>query len=471
MSTAGRSDDVEYEEWQESIDAQEFAYTQALASELRRKAVSKELHARAYEECAFLDVEVATKDSKGHEVRVTRRLWDGQSRDPSTGAPRPDPVLVDRWVETQLAKVDASIAEASRMKAIRAMEDAAAFVPPVVDFHDLEELEAADLPDVEYRIDRLHNVGGSLFLAAQAKAGKTSVSFNLVRCLADGLPFLDRDVVPVERRIVYWDFELERKYAVQQMRKLGIQNKKKVSLFGLKGVSIPLHTDGARTWAIDHLRKYDAEVWFIDTLSRLFVGDEDSNTDMRRFVTALEEVQRLSGVREIYLIHHAGHSKEGQKIRARGASGLLGDFDTNVTLERVNPGDEEDTQRLMRVVGRGDFDPTIYYDWDPETKLVSALGSESVVKKSARRREADAKWEIDKNRVFEFVLDNPRCGRYDIEEKLALARARVPKLLDALEDRGVCVVEGDGRNGTVLNKKYYFVPDVLHPAANASVDA
>jgi hypothetical protein len=464
--------DAMYEERLPILDA-------ALTSESRRTALLHELRARAEKDCVFLEVNasvvdpetgIEATDKKGKTKFETQRLWDGKNRDSSTGAPTPDARLADEWVSWQMQLAEQTITQRVRERAVSEMEDAADFVPPVVEFHDLDDLEAADIPEVQYRIERMHNVGGSMFLAAQAKAGKTSVSLNMVRSLADGLPFLDRAVVPVERRIMYWDFELPPSYGRQQVLNMRIQNKKKVTFFGLKGQKIPLHTEGAKRWAIDHLRKYDVEVWFIDTLSRLFVGDEDSNTDMRRFVTALEEVQRLAGVKEIYLIHHAGHAKDGQKIRARGASALLGDFDTNVTLERVNPKDEEDTQRLMRIIGRGDFDPTIYYDWDPETKFVSAMDSGSVVKKTAGKRKKDEDWAADLTRVYEYVRHHARCSRKDLENELGLAEARIPRLLEQLEERGVCEVSGDGKNGTVLNKKYYFVPDTLRPNNAGSPD-
>ena len=70
----------------------------------------------------------------------------------------------------------------------------------------------------------------------------------------------------------------------------------------------------------------------VDTLARNFgPGDENSNTDMGKFVAVLDSLRAEFPGCTIIVIHHTGH---GDKGRARGAMALKGSLDCEYRLEK-----------------------------------------------------------------------------------------------------------------------------------------
>jgi len=70
----------------------------------------------------------------------------------------------------------------------------------------------------------------------------------------------------------------------------------------------------------------------IDTLSRNFgEGDENSTTDMNRFIKAVDQIRKLNGS-AILILHHPGH---GDKHRARGALTLKAALDSEYRTDKT----------------------------------------------------------------------------------------------------------------------------------------
>lgn len=61
----------------------------------------------------------------------------------------------------------------------------------------------------KYAIQELHPSDSNSLLVAQYKTGKTTLTLNLVRALADGLPFLGHfEVTPLSGRVAFFNYEL-----------------------------------------------------------------------------------------------------------------------------------------------------------------------------------------------------------------------------------------------------------------------
>ena len=97
------------------------------------------------------------------------------------------------------------------------------------------ELSEPDVPLI-HTVQGLHTEGFSTVILAQKKTGKTRLSMNLMRSLADDVPFLDYfDVKPNGRKILYMNYELMPALFKKWAREVGIENQEAV---------VPLHLQG-----------------------------------------------------------------------------------------------------------------------------------------------------------------------------------------------------------------------------------
>lgn len=222
----------------------------------------------------------------------------------------------------------------------------------------------AELPSaVKYRIGQLWPSGGKVLMSAPAKAGKTTMVGNLVRCLADATPFLaSPHVAPGDwkvagagfqveplagRRIMLLDFEMTRDMAREWLRDQRIVNLDSVHVELMRGRSWdPRDDTQRRAWAA-HLRSLNVGVLVVDPigpiLSALGVNEKDS-TEVGAVLWALDALVRDAGCSELFVVHHTGHEGE----RARGTSGFEGWPDAIWTLTR----DRNGGQRAFSASGR-----------------------------------------------------------------------------------------------------------------------
>lgn len=184
----------------------------------------------------------------------------------------------------------------------------------------LDEVLTQEYKTVPHRIDGLGKIGGNTTLAGQYKAGKTTVEQNLIRSLADNVPFLGRDVItPLEGNVAVFNYELDSDEFADWLRELGIVNQKKVLVQNLRGVNLPLMSDFGAEWTSKYLRAMEVEYWIIDPAVRALSrqGDEVSNSDVSAFTEQLDNIKANSGVRDLLLLTHTGR-QDGS--RTRGAS-------------------------------------------------------------------------------------------------------------------------------------------------------
>lgn len=210
------------------------------------------------------------------------------------------------------------------------------------------------------RVDGLVLLGGNTLLSAQAKAGKTSLMVNYVKALVDGTPFLDREVIPVEGNVVYWDLEQEENYSIDHFQKIGLEHPEKVVLVPGAGMSISMASDQFKRETVQQLIDANAEVWIIDTMSQAFNGDPDKEADVAPWLNHVKEIKQMAGVRDLIIIGHAGHNKDD--IRQRGSSFFLGAFDSLWTFGHESG--EGSSRRVFKSKGRNVQQEKITCDWD-----------------------------------------------------------------------------------------------------------
>jgi AAA domain len=396
--------------------------------------------------------EFETDDEGNAWHRVCRERANGRSPRPSTpteterldslvdsGRPPNDyAALVAREIERQRAQRDA--------RAILAAEDS-----PPADLPAAETLTAALLRPPRtrtYLIESVWPIGGRVLLAAQWKAGKTTMRNNVVRALVDGTDLFATFAVPAPVGLVHvLDFEMDRDQGTDWLRALNLQRTDRVKVSWLRGLAhrFDVRDDATRARWVAYLAGVDVLV--VDCLRPILdaLGLAEAN-EAGLFLNAFERMLAEAGIRHVLLVHHMGHA--GQ--RSRGDSRLLDWPDATWSVTRVSDeGLDVDpaAPRYFQAYGR-DVDV-------PESALThdAATGGLTIVQGQSHGR---AKLSRDVRTVLRALVDlalepaSERTGR-KIEVHL-LGRMGQKRVRDALGSakRQKLATAADGpKNATV----------------------
>jgi hypothetical protein len=193
-------------------------------------------------------------------------------------------------------------------------------------------------PDVEtpWRIDGWVPSSSRVLFSAQAKAGKTTVTSNLIRSLVDGSPFLGDAAATVSplvagETVVLLDFEMSPRQLKDWYRKQEIVNQEAVLVASMRGYAsgFDLRDVSIRKKLGKALRELSCKVLILDCLRPILdalVMDEKSESG--RFLEALDALIVEARIDVLWLVHHWGHEKE----RPRGDSRLRDWPDVEISL-------------------------------------------------------------------------------------------------------------------------------------------
>ncbi|MER7206360.1 AAA family ATPase [Streptosporangium sp. NPDC000239] len=336
-----------------------------------------------------------------------------------TPDPTPPAAAVDGAEELDLEALAYEREVAHELRKIRVREEAARrakkaragnVVPP--DITLLSDFLAVEDEPVRYRVDGLWPVGGRVMLAAQFKAGKTTTVGNLVRALADGVPFLGKfDVTPPSGRIVIIDNELDARMLRSWLRDQGITRTDAVGILPLRGrlSSFDILDPQTRTEWADRLRALGATVVVLDCLAPVLDAlglSEDKEAG--RLLVAIDELLKEAGVEEAIVIHHMGHSGE----RSRGASRLRDwpDVEWRLVREKDDSGETNPAApRYFSAYGRDVDVPESLLSFNPAQRRLELAGG-------SRK---DAKTESAAGAIVEWLTLSPHASGRAIEEALA----------------------------------------------------
>lgn len=243
--------------------------------------------------------------------------------------------------------------------------------PPVTNLLDM--LAIPDEP-ATYRVDDLWPVGGRVLLAAQYKAGKTSLVANLLRCLIDGDAFLGQWQALLASSVTLIDTELDERMLRRWLRDQNINKAEAINVVSLRGrlSTFNLIDDTTRAEWAERLR--GTEVLMLDCLRPcLDALNLSEGTEAGQFLIAFDALCREAGIDEALVVHHMGHSQE----RSRGDSRLL-DW-PDVLWKIVRDSDDEgnaieDGDRFFSAMGRDVNVPEAQLDWTPETRSLMVCG-------------------------------------------------------------------------------------------------
>lgn len=251
--------------------------------------------------------------------------------------------------------------------------------PPLVSLPDM-----LAIPDeaARYRCTDLWPIGGRVLLAAQYKAGKTSLIANLLRSLVDGDDFLGRYATEAVGRVVLIDTELDERMLRAWLRDQNIRNRAAISVLSMRGQLSSFGILDDRTRADWAERIAGADVVMLDCLRPcLDALGLSEDKEAGRFLVAFDSLCTEAGAAEAVVVHHMGHSQE----RSRGDSRLL-DWpdvlwkivrDTDDEGENIESGD-----RFFSAIGRDVNVPESLLDWNPQTRGLMVCGGGRAEKKA-----------------------------------------------------------------------------------------
>jgi hypothetical protein len=254
--------------------------------------------------------------------------------------PAPIPLELLQGAPAQLAPADPlqdGLERERLRRMVRRMVDAEERPPqPAPSSTPLAMLLAEPPGAAKYRVAGLWPLGGKVLMSAGRKAGKTTLVGNLVRCLADGAPFLAQPGPPTAgewqmaaaghaveplngRRVMLMDFEMTRDMLREWLRDQRIANLDAVHVELMRGRSWDPRDERQRASWAEYLAGQNVGVLLVDPIGPILAAlgvDESSSTEVGAVLWALDALCLQAGVGELFVTHHAGHEGE----RARGSS-------------------------------------------------------------------------------------------------------------------------------------------------------
>lgn len=302
----------------------------------------------------------------------------GEMSETGAASEREEPSATQSGVADGLARETRILEEMERERAKREarrrLDDesrGASGVPPIL---TLRERLARPHKPIAYRIDNLQPADSRVMLAAQFKAGKTTLIGNLIRSLVDGDPFLGRYVAtPTPGAVWLLDFEMSDSQLDDWLRAQCIRDDDRVVVVPMRGRAAAfdiLNPSLMAAWA-NRMREGAASYLILDCLRPVLdaVG-LDEHRDAGRFLVAFDALLADANITEAAVVHHMGHTGE----RARGDSRLRDWPDAEWRLVRKN--DEPGSPRFLTAYGRDVDVAESQIAFDPITRhLVVSGGS------------------------------------------------------------------------------------------------
>lgn len=292
-------------------------------------------------------------------------------------------------------------------------------------------------------IGGLQMQGHKATLTAGFKAGKTTLSGNVVRSLADNEPLLGRfPVIDLPGNIGIFDYELTDDDALDMYGALGLRNTNRVFLESLRGTGFSLangyHRDKAVQWLIEHQIVY----WVMDPFGRALrgFGSENDNNDVRVFLDAIDEIVEEAGVLGTLMPVHTGRAQhEIGAEHGRGATVLDDDADARWLLTKDASG-----RRFFRAEGRSGVGlEEVSLDFDSAT---ARLTTGNVTRD-------ESKGERHLSVVEDHIAANPGLGLNELRDAKLCGNSELSAAIKLGEKRGTIRIDKSGTKNL-----HHYVP-------------
>ena len=241
--------------------------------------------------------------------------------------------------------------------------------PPLV---TLRERLARPVALNQQRIEGWLPTGSRAVLAAQYKAGKTTLRDNLIRSLIDGDLFLGRcPVTPINGALALLDAEMGEGQLHEWLRDQRIQGDDAVVVLSLRGAATSfniLNPQVRSAWAA-RLRAASVVYLILDCLRPILDAlGLDEHHDAGRFLVAFDALLQEAGIPEALVVVHMGHTGE----RARGDSRLRDWPDVEWRLVRQD--DSPNSTRFLTAFGRDVNQPEVQLAYESASRHLTVSG-------------------------------------------------------------------------------------------------
>lgn len=275
-------------------------------------------------------------------------------------------------------------------------------------------------------------MGDNVLIAAQAKAGKTTLVMNLIKCMADGGDFLGTFAfAPIAegRTITVIDSEMSQDRYLEWAWRLGIEHPEKVATYFARGRAhhYDITNPAIRAQMAAELAERNTEVLVLDPAAPFLAAtglDEYNNPDVTRWTAAVDALKAEAGIDIAIVVHHAGH--EG--TRARGASRWKDWPDSFWTIQFDEISGRD---RTFRAYGR-DVDVPEQELVLAEDRITMTLGQEMQLRPSGSGGGKGRPFTpADQQAVLDAIEVTPGIGKNEIGSAVGMAD---PKKLKAIID-------------------------------------
>ncbi|MCX2756597.1 MULTISPECIES: AAA family ATPase [unclassified Gordonia (in: high G+C Gram-positive bacteria)] len=243
----------------------------------------------------------------------------------------------------------------------------------------IEALESP-LPDPAQLIEGLVIGEGVTLLSAQNKTGKSTVGLNVVRAVLHGERLFGAypTHLPDDGGVGIWNAEVSASTYERWLREHGIDPEpaKRLAMLHMTGYTVDVLAPAWHELAVRWLREHNVKLWVLDPLSKIFRGDENSATEVNAWWMGIRAIMAEADVPAAFVIHHAGHTDDDRRARARGSSAIEGDPEVVLSYRHGGkPGNfPPDNKRYLSGVGRIDGIPSVTLDYDPSTRRLFVDG-------------------------------------------------------------------------------------------------
>lgn len=191
--------------------------------------------------------------------------------------------------------------------------------------------------EADFLVDRILEKDSLVAVFGESGAGKSFFVLDLLLSVAAGIDFHGRGVKKTPCIYICAEGQrgLVKRNKAWNIKRWGKPDGKK-QFFPVTS-SITLPDDLMEQKLIDlidsTIKQYnisDPGIIAFDTLARTLAGDENSNSDVSKYIQALDRIKARYQGATVILVHHVGH---GEKDRARGASALKCALDCEIKVE------------------------------------------------------------------------------------------------------------------------------------------
>jgi len=249
----------------------------------------------------------------------------------------------------------------------------------------------------EYLLQNLIPKGSITLLFGRGGIGKTSLSLQIARAIAEGVPF--GGLQTIKTSVYFIDFENPLSILKERVEKIGQADN--LWVWHISNNPMPPRLDSLQ-WEL--YKKLPPGLLIFDTLRASHLSDENNSQDMAIVISRLKELREMGFT--ILLLHHTPKGNEGIY---KGSTALLDLVDHCLGLEELKKGDESiefDAENIYRLGVRikTRYEPHyIFLKFNPDIKGFEVAKDPDYEVIEAIHELLKDKNELNTNQVYELV--------------------------------------------------------------------